>query len=150
MVAQLVEHITFNDGVLGSNPSGVTKKVKQLLNFFCFWPCGGIGRLAILRGWCRKTYGFESHHGHFFKFFISLILTHFKKKSFLSNISFYFVFFEFLREVSTKFVCFVINERGRKKKREKITNCQKPRTQIIRKKVRRDEKLKMFCFLFLF
>ena len=25
-VAQLVEHITFNDGVLGSNPSWVTKK----------------------------------------------------------------------------------------------------------------------------
>lgn len=25
-VAQLVEHITFNDGVLGSNPSGITSK----------------------------------------------------------------------------------------------------------------------------
>src|SRR5690554_7450841 len=28
-------------------------------------PCGGIGRLAILRGWCRKTCQFESDHGHF-------------------------------------------------------------------------------------
>ena len=25
LVAQLVEHITFNDGVLGSNPNGITK-----------------------------------------------------------------------------------------------------------------------------
>ena len=29
LVAQLVEHITFNDGVLGSSPSQVTKKVKR-------------------------------------------------------------------------------------------------------------------------
>lgn len=25
LVAQLVEHITFNDGALGSSPSGITK-----------------------------------------------------------------------------------------------------------------------------
>ena len=27
-------------------------------------PRGETGRLAILRGWCRKAYGFESHRGH--------------------------------------------------------------------------------------
>ncbi len=27
LVAQLVEHITFNDGVLGSSPNGITSKV---------------------------------------------------------------------------------------------------------------------------
>ena len=36
-VAQLVEHITFNDGVLGSNPSRVTKKVKLMFDFFRFY-----------------------------------------------------------------------------------------------------------------
>ncbi len=30
-IAQLVEHITFNDGVLGSSPSRVTKKVIKTL-----------------------------------------------------------------------------------------------------------------------
>ena len=42
-VAQLVEHITFNDGVLGSNPSRVTKwfhrshkKRRNCCVFFCF------------------------------------------------------------------------------------------------------------------
>ena len=38
LVAQLVEHITFNDGVLGSSPSQVTKNLKdvavQRLYFF--------------------------------------------------------------------------------------------------------------------
>ena len=28
LVAQLVEHITFNDGALGSSPSGITKLQK--------------------------------------------------------------------------------------------------------------------------
>ncbi len=31
LVAQLVEHITFNDGVLGSSPSQVTKTKKLFL-----------------------------------------------------------------------------------------------------------------------
>ncbi len=28
------------------------------------WPCGEIGRHAILRGWCCKAWEFESPHGH--------------------------------------------------------------------------------------
>ena len=56
LVAQLVEHITFNDGVLGSSPSQVTKNLKdvamQRLYFFkAMWRNG---RLAILRGWCSQ------------------------------------------------------------------------------------------------
>ena len=41
-IAQLVEHITFNDGVLGSSPSRVTKKGRVLIysTFFHFRPCG--------------------------------------------------------------------------------------------------------------
>ena len=42
-VAQLVEHITFNDGVLGSSPSGITKtersknfKSHLISGFSCF------------------------------------------------------------------------------------------------------------------
>ena len=34
LVAQLVEHLPFKERVLGSSPSPVTKKVKQMLNFF--------------------------------------------------------------------------------------------------------------------
>jgi hypothetical protein len=30
-VAQLVEHVTFNHGVLGSSPSGLTNKIKILV-----------------------------------------------------------------------------------------------------------------------
>lgn len=30
LVAQLVEHITFNDGVLGSSPSGITKRWTEM------------------------------------------------------------------------------------------------------------------------
>ena len=58
LVAQLVEHNTFNVRVLGSNPSQVTKKVSQDCDTFLFYihlsqcPRGGIGRHAILRGWC--------------------------------------------------------------------------------------------------
>ena len=33
-VAQLVEHITFNDGVLGSSPSEITKKKLQFATSF--------------------------------------------------------------------------------------------------------------------
>ena len=41
LVAQLVEHITFNDGVLGSSPSQVTiKKLSICLAFFYLRPCG--------------------------------------------------------------------------------------------------------------
>ena len=52
-IAQLVEHITFNDGVLGSSPSRVTKS-RALPDFFSFRPRGEIGRLASLRGWCSQ------------------------------------------------------------------------------------------------
>ena len=45
LVAQLVEHNTFNVGVLGSSPSQVTFFNVSSLR-------GEIGRLAILRGWC--------------------------------------------------------------------------------------------------
>ena len=44
-LAQLVEHNTFNVGVLGSSPSQVTFFNVSSLR-------GEIGRLAILRGWC--------------------------------------------------------------------------------------------------
>lgn len=53
-IAQLVEHITFNDGVLGSSPSRVTQSRTVVFDFFCFRPRGEIGRLASLRGWCSK------------------------------------------------------------------------------------------------
>ena len=33
-VAQLVEHYTFNVGVLGSNPSGITKSFEEIRSFF--------------------------------------------------------------------------------------------------------------------
>ena len=33
LVAQLVEHITFNDGALGSSPSGITKQAWQKSGF---------------------------------------------------------------------------------------------------------------------
>ena len=40
-IAQLVEHITFNDGVLGSSPSRVTKLFAAVSNFFFSpWPRG--------------------------------------------------------------------------------------------------------------
>ena len=40
-IAQLVEHITFNDGVLGSSPSRVTKgRVIYYLTFSFFRPRG--------------------------------------------------------------------------------------------------------------
>jgi hypothetical protein len=32
-VAQPVEHVTFNHGVLGSSPSALTKQIKDLINF---------------------------------------------------------------------------------------------------------------------
>ena len=52
-IAQLVEHITFNDGVLGSSPSRVTKDVawQRLCYFQATWRNG---RLASLRGWCSQ------------------------------------------------------------------------------------------------
>ncbi len=34
-VAQLVEHYTFNVRVLGSNPSGITKKASNFSRLFC-------------------------------------------------------------------------------------------------------------------
>jgi hypothetical protein len=37
-VAQLVEHIPFKDGVLGSNPSWITKKKKELILIPFFMP----------------------------------------------------------------------------------------------------------------
>jgi hypothetical protein len=37
-VAQLVEHDTFNVGVLGSSPSGITKNGEKIAVFFCFKP----------------------------------------------------------------------------------------------------------------
>ena len=42
LVAQLVEHITFNDGVLGSSPSQVTKTKDVVIvqRLCCFRPCG--------------------------------------------------------------------------------------------------------------
>ena len=38
LVAQLVEHITFNDGVLGSSPNGITKSLISnfLIRLFYF------------------------------------------------------------------------------------------------------------------
>ena len=36
LVAQLVEHITFNDGVLGSSPSQVTKKAFEISDAFFY------------------------------------------------------------------------------------------------------------------
>ena len=36
-IAQLVEHITFNDGVLGSSPSQVTNKDQNLLPYSTTW-----------------------------------------------------------------------------------------------------------------
>jgi hypothetical protein len=50
-LAQLVEHLTFNQGVPGSNPGWIT-------NFF--YPkcgCGGTGRRARLRIWCLRRAG---------------------------------------------------------------------------------------------
>ena len=38
LVAQLVEHITFNDGVLGSSPSQVTENLKDVaMQRLCFF-----------------------------------------------------------------------------------------------------------------
>ena len=56
LVAQLVEHITFNDGVLGSNPSQVTENTKDVAmqRLCCFKAKWRNGRLAILRGWCSQ------------------------------------------------------------------------------------------------
>jgi hypothetical protein len=31
-VAQSVEHVTFNHGVVGSNPAGLTNKIKHLIS----------------------------------------------------------------------------------------------------------------------
>jgi hypothetical protein len=36
-VAQLVEHLTFNERVLGSSPSGITMKAFHLEGFFAFY-----------------------------------------------------------------------------------------------------------------
>lgn len=36
-VAQPVEHLTFNQVVLGSNPSRITKPWCNALGLFCFW-----------------------------------------------------------------------------------------------------------------
>ena len=47
-------------------PVGSQKVVRLADDFFCFRPRGEIGRLAILRGWCRKTCQFESDRGHFY------------------------------------------------------------------------------------
>lgn len=54
LVAQLVEHITFNDGVLGSSPSQVTFKDVALQRLYYFKAMWRNGRLAILRGWCSQ------------------------------------------------------------------------------------------------
>jgi hypothetical protein len=35
LVAQLVEHITFNDGALGSSPSGITETLMNSGSFLC-------------------------------------------------------------------------------------------------------------------
>lgn len=40
LVAQLVEHITFNDGVLGSSPSQVTFKDVAVQRLCFLRPCG--------------------------------------------------------------------------------------------------------------
>ena len=57
-LAQLVEHIPFKDGVLGSNPRRITKAFQRRLFFyFSFillyeshvYPSAGIGRQATLR-----------------------------------------------------------------------------------------------------
>ena len=53
-IAQSVEHITFNDGVLGSSPSRVTKRSSILLDFFGLQATWRNGRLASLRGWCSQ------------------------------------------------------------------------------------------------
>jgi hypothetical protein len=37
-VAQPVEHVTFNHGVLGSSPSGLTNKSKDLIRIFPIGP----------------------------------------------------------------------------------------------------------------
>lgn len=72
-VAQLVEHITFNDGVAGSNPARMTKifwlsvrlvKVKAVINISKIhifkdsrYSGDGFSRLlfAILYIWCRSV-----------------------------------------------------------------------------------------------
>ena len=40
-VAQLVEHLTLNQGVQGSTPCGSTKKPLKISGFRCFYPHAG-------------------------------------------------------------------------------------------------------------
>jgi hypothetical protein len=63
LVAQLVEHITFNDGALGSSPSGITKDSvkKQGLFYVCYYPHSQNGllkkfKVGLLKisGLCRR------------------------------------------------------------------------------------------------
>ena len=58
-VAQLVEHVTFNHGVVGSNPAGLTSKIKDFLHFKAPQktvgePLGSLGR--------QSGAGLEAHH----------------------------------------------------------------------------------------
>jgi len=41
LVAQLVEHITFNDGVLGSSPSGITETKVKIFKSLQQYTVGG-------------------------------------------------------------------------------------------------------------
>src|SRR5947199_1365323 len=59
-LAQLVEHLTFNQRVEGSSPSWLT--IVFCLAKYC--GCGGIGRRNRLRIWRRKAWGFDSLHPH--------------------------------------------------------------------------------------
>ena len=54
-LAQLVEHLTFNQRVEGSSPSWLTIVSRG---------CGGIGRRTRLRIWRLTAWGFDSLHPH--------------------------------------------------------------------------------------
>ena len=60
-LAQLVEHVTFNDVADGSNPSRDT----MLQNFFVKWAFSSVGRALPLQGRCHW---FESSNAHHFLF----------------------------------------------------------------------------------
>lgn len=74
-LAQLVEHLTFNQGVRSSNLRRVTK----FLSIRRECGRGGIGRRAGFRFRCRKVYEFESLRPHQFPFSAcgySVMVTH--------------------------------------------------------------------------
>lgn len=48
-VAQLVEHLTFNQGVMGSNPIALTKGINELAAEICPKPASRIN-------FCRKVF----------------------------------------------------------------------------------------------